>query len=98
MNDVTREMPRYRCHKEVWALKIAAIEQAPVDMPALARSGGMWLLIPENKGYSPIPVSHNDYYVKHNPKAGGYYVEYDDGYKSYSPAAPFEAGYTKVGE
>ena len=34
-----------------------------------------------------------------NPKlaAGGYYVEYEDGYTSYCPAAAFETGYTLEG-
>ena len=26
MNEVAVEMPRYKCHKEVWALKIADLE------------------------------------------------------------------------
>ena len=30
---------------------------------------------------------------KHKPHAGGYYVVYDDGYKSFSPAKAFEEGY-----
>jgi hypothetical protein len=31
---------------------------------------------------------------KHDPQIGGYYVRYDDGYASYSPAKAFEEGYT----
>jgi hypothetical protein len=30
------------------------------------------------------------------PSVGGYYVVYDDGYKSYSPSEAFEGGYTKI--
>jgi site-specific recombinase XerD len=41
----------------------------------------------------PIHVRH-DYVHKHKPEAGGYYVVYADGYKSYSPAKAFEEGYT----
>ena len=33
---------------------------------------------------------------RHKPKAGGYYVVYDDGYKSYSPAKAFEEGYVRI--
>jgi hypothetical protein len=39
-------MPRYQCHKKVWALKIKEIEQAPKDNPCL-NAGGDWYLIPE---------------------------------------------------
>ena len=31
---VQREMPRYKCHKEVWALKIATIERHNENDPA----------------------------------------------------------------
>jgi hypothetical protein len=34
------------------------------------------------------------YVAKHNPQVGGYYVRYEDGYESWSPAEAFEAGYT----
>ena len=33
---------------------------------------------------------------KHNPEVGGYYVVYEDGYKSFSPAKAFEEGYTLI--
>ena len=46
-------------------------------------------------------VCENDYiemdvnfFTKHNPETGGYLVMYDDGYMSYSPAEPFEKGYS----
>ena len=89
---VTREMPRYQCHKKVWALKIRDVRQAPPDQERV-NLGGDWLLIPENAEYGPIVVGHENYYVKHNPQPGGYYVVYEDGYKSYSPAKAFEDGY-----
>jgi hypothetical protein len=31
---------------------------------------------------------------KHKPQVGGYFVQYRDGYKSFSPAAAFEEGYS----
>ena len=37
-----------------------------------------------------------DVVEKHNPEAGGYYVVYEDGYKSFSPAKAFEEGYTRI--
>jgi hypothetical protein len=33
---------------------------------------------------------------KHKPREGGYFVTYEDGYQSFSPASAFEAGYTLV--
>lgn len=92
MNVPCREMPRYRCHKEVWALKIASIEQSPADVQ---HEGGSWRIVPSNDGYAPFDVPH-EWYVKHSPQAGGYYVVYADGYKSYSPAKAFEDGYTLI--
>lgn len=37
-----------------------------------------------------------DYFKKHSPKSGGYYVLYEDGYESFSPADAFEKGYEKL--
>ena len=79
------EMPRYKCHKEVWALKIATIN--------LERGGAV--MSPVEKGYGLFFVDA-DYILKHKPEVGGYYVVYADGYKSFSPAKAFEDGYTKV--
>ena len=36
-----------------------------------------------------------EYMDKHQPERGGYYVLYEDGYESWSPAPAFEAGYTE---
>lgn len=88
----TAEMPRYRCHEEVWALKIAKLEPDG----ALSRGAGRsCLLIPEEAGYAPFRVDEA-YCRKHSPRAGGYYVVYKDGYKSFSPADAFEDGYTRI--
>lgn len=85
-NEPTTEMPRYQSHKKVWALKIATIEPA---------SDGKAVVTPEEKGYARFVVDAA-YVEKHEPKAGGYYVVYADGYKSWSPAEAFEDGYTRV--
>lgn len=53
---------------------------------------GNLLLIP---GGRSLTVTQ-EYKHKHNPQAGGYFVKYEDGYESYSPAAAFESGYTVV--
>ena len=74
------EMPKYKSHKTVWALKIA-------DVDTSANT-----IMPEDSRYAIFEVP-TDYMQRHNPQAGGYYVVYEDGYKSYSPAAAFEGGY-----
>ena len=81
------EMPRYNCHKQVWALKIKDIDVSELD------DGGL-NITPEEEGYAPFYVDA-EYAEKHDPHIGGYYVVYKDGYKSFSPADAFEGGYTK---
>lgn len=93
------ELPRYKCHKDVWALKIKAIE---IRKPTIAElqtilDGGPEIegatITPEDNRYAPFIVSH-EYVVRHDPKVGGYYVVYKDGYRSFSPADAFEEGYS----
>ena len=86
-------MPRYKCHKEVWALKIKEVHLSKDTEASDGCRGAM--LVPEDEGYAPFFVS-SEYVFKHKPQAGGYYVVYKDGYFSFSPAGAFEEGYTKV--
>lgn len=89
-------MPKYKCHKEVWALKIASIELDSTKAQAENReTDGSAIISPSDEGYAPFRVDH-EYMRKHKPEAGGYYVVYGDGYKSFSPAGPFESGYTRI--
>ena len=98
-----RGLPRYRCHKEVWALKIKAIEfRKPIiaglerllnEQPAADGDNVGAIITPEDPRYGPFPVSFK-YVNRHEPKEGGYYVVYPDGYLSWSPAEAFESGYT----
>lgn len=84
------EMPCYKCHKEVWALKIAGIKR---DGEGEDReTDGTAIITPAELGYAPFKVSY-DFMRKHKPEVGGYYVVYKDGYKSFSPAEAFEDGY-----
>ncbi len=78
--------PQYRCHKVVGALKIAKFFTQP---------DGSLRIQPRDEGYSDIVVSAA-FADKHNPVAGGRLVKYEDGYMSYSPAEPFDDGYTLV--
>lgn len=86
INGESAEMPRYRSHKEVWALKITGISAASTEAGALLHV---------EAPYAPLRVSEA-YLTKHTPKVGGYYVRYADGYESWSPAEAFEEGYTRV--
>ena len=70
-----REMPKYECHKKVWALKIAGIVGD--------QHGGVYFQ-PAEEGYDKVPLSP-EYVAKHKPEVGGYYVVYEDGYKSFAP-------------
>lgn len=87
--EAQRQLPQYQCHKKVWALKIAAITD-----PNQATDGSRLLEFAE-PGYDPICVT-GAFMDKHNPQPGGYYVVYDDDYKSYSPAKAFKDGYTRI--
>jgi hypothetical protein len=79
-------MKKYRCHKIVEAGKITRIARI--------------LLIGTNsiltlEGGETVEVS-SGWMQKHTPKVRGYFVRYEDGYESYSPAKAFKAGYTEI--
>lgn len=95
MND-SMEMPKYRCHKEVWGLKIAKIEKdSDLAKETDRETDGSAMITPSKQGYAPFKVDHA-YMVKHKPFVGGYYVVYEGGYKSFSPADAFESGYSLI--
>lgn len=75
-------LPKYKSHKVVEAFKIESIEP----------EGDVFKLTGEG---CAILVSRK-YEKKHKPKVGGYFVKYEDGYLSWSPAEAFEKGYTRV--
>lgn len=94
------EMPKYRSHKDVWALKIRDISD-PTEPGN--ESDGSRLLHFEEQGYGARRVSaefvrkHLPLVHLHNhPYRGGYFVVYKDGYESFSPAQPFEEGNTRL--
>jgi len=84
-------MPKYRSHKEVYALKIKEVRTIR-DPETLAYSH---MIVPEDESYAPIDVT-DAFVYKHEVKAPGYYVVYADGYTSWSPVEAFEEGYTKI--
>lgn len=81
------ELPQYQCHKKVRALKIA-------DRVELHTDGSATFYIADG-GFNPITVT-KDIYKRYWPMPGDYYVVYDDGYQSFSPAKVFEEGYTRL--
>ncbi len=81
------EMPKYRCHKVVRALRIGLVELNPVT--------GEGILHPTDAGYTAINVTQG-FMDQHRPGTGGYYVKYEDGYKSYRPAKAIKDGYTLI--
>ena len=87
--NASSEMPRYKCYKEVWALKIKDISLGHTHDDGTSYA----VITPVEDGYSFFEVS-DEYIEKHKPEVGGYYVVYKDGYKSYSPAQAFEEGYS----
>jgi len=83
---VSKEMPRYKSHKVIHALKIDAIQ---------FNKDGSAVFKPVEPGYASVYLSA-EYVQKHDPQVGGYYVVYKDGYKSWSPANALEGGYTRI--
>ncbi len=96
MDIVEKEMPLYESHKKVWALKIKEIIfDVELAEAKNSETDGSATITPEEDGYAPFKVDYA-YCRKHQPEAGGYYVVYEGGYKSWSPADAFESGYTKI--
>jgi hypothetical protein len=82
------EMPKYRSHKEVWALKIAAAE---------VNLDGSVTIAPADKGYAVFTTRTTfGERFKGDDNDPGYYIAYRDGYKSWSPSSEFEDGYTRI--
>ena len=78
-------MKTYKCHKQVKAFKITNIKLIEDSIYNLV-------------GSNDIVMVREDFMQKFKPEVGGYYVLYNDGYQSYSPAEPFEEGYTELVE
>ena len=85
------EMPKYKSHKIVHALKIKSIANAEGG----EQDPGGVMITPVLERYAPFYVD-GSYVKKHNPQPGGYYVVYKGGYKSWSPKEAFENGYTLI--
>lgn len=83
------EMPRYQSHKQVWALEIDTISER------LPYTKDDRKLTFRDKGYASITCD-GAMFTRYTPVPGDYYVQYDDGYKSFSPRKAFLDGYSKL--
>lgn len=83
---VEAEMPRYMSHKKVWALELSEVWCHPDDCG--------WRLSFADKGYASIHVG-NEMFARYKPVPGDFYVQYEDGYKSFSPRKAFIDGYKR---
>lgn len=79
-------LTRYTCHKQVDAAKIKNITSE-------RRPGGRVYATFEDGSTYDLTAA---YVMKHKPEVDGYFVRYDDGYESFSPAKAFENGYTRL--
>lgn len=82
-------LPAYKCHKIVRAFKIDEIlpsDVAPEQMYLVSNTLGGRVVV------------GSEYIKKHEPTVGGYYVLYEAGYESFSPAGVFESGYSLISE
>lgn len=92
MNDTTFDnaepvpetLDQYRSVKIVHAAKIAAIERGARD------NFGLTLTL--KSGAEIVRTVGESWVDKHRPEVGGYFVEYADGHRSYSPTQAFEDG------
>lgn len=83
------QLPEYVSHKTVRA---ARIERITLQADG-CRMATLTLALPDGST-TQHPVSV-DYIDKHAPTPGGYFVQYADGYVSFSPAEAFESGYSR---
>lgn len=90
------QLPRWQSHKIVSGDKIVEIRQVDTaSRTGMYDSGHRWVLacgvtlqVTLDLAARPGPQ---------NP-LGGYYVLYENGFESWSPAEAFEKGYTRIGE
>ena len=84
-------LQEFVCHKVVRAAKIVAVgigPEVPPDAPHGTRRGVRLAL----EGAAHVDVSQLWMQTK-AAQPGGYFVQYEDGYSSFSPAKAFEEGY-----
>jgi hypothetical protein len=82
------KLPLYQCHKKVRAAKVIK-EISDFERMNSQETEVIWEL---DNGQMVMVTSDLKFRGGPNP-VGGYYVFYEDGFQSWSPAKVFEAGY-----
>ena len=86
-----RELPQYQSHKKVRAMRIAVLKFSEED--GSAEIAGFDL---EDVPFRTTPGFRSKWHGSEEDL--GYFVQYEDGYQSWSPTKAFEEGYTKIDE
>lgn len=86
-------MPQYRCFKTVNALRIQEVRAAGYD--STSDENPIVAISFENPAFPPRNINLRG---KPTPEAGWWYVQYEDGYISFSPAKAFEEGYVPMSD
>lgn len=87
-SQVMPAMPQYRSHKVVSALKIATVTL--IDTDTTTDENPIVQITFIETGFDPFTCNLHG---KPTPEPGWYYVVYEGGYFSFSPAEAFEKGY-----
>jgi len=87
-------IPRYQSHKVVGALKIGAVIEVEIDE-------GIVTFEPEDKSLGIERVMTRPGWLdRFEGDIGaddlGYWVQYEDGFSSWSPTDAFESGYSRI--
>ena len=78
-------LPRWKCHKSVYADKIVEVSDE-----AFVTGVGAYISLVDNDLGNRVRAGEK------KPQVGDYYVVYDNGYASWSPAQPFEESYSRI--
>lgn len=91
-----KELPRFQCHKKVWALKIKSVEQHPeIRLMGVVQHPSYAIITFVDSSFCPITWD-SEFKGTSKPEAGWYYIVYEDGYRSFAPGQSFESGYNPI--
>jgi len=83
------QLPHWISHKKVWADKI--VEIIKEVSPRSGDTGTRWIL-----ACGAFVIVTDELAARGAPVVNDYYVQYNDGYQSWSPAKAFEEGYSLI--
>ena len=90
------QMPKYKSHKTISALKIDSMISGEGRVYLDFLEYGRLSLVAEEEDTIRIVTAIGRHAAETGENDNGYYVVYEDGYKSWSPTKAFEEGYTKM--